>query len=124
MNWLKLILKGIVMFVILLILAYVSYSFIGKIWHLPLFVTLGFLLYSLLDKSKGKIPDFKGKEAIRYNMYCKDCGWEWISNTRDKNIKPSMCPNCHEKGNMEVIGWRMVSISPKKTNRDLRKFFK
>jgi len=63
------------------------------------------------------------KSSIRYSMHCRNCGWEWMSNTSDHT--PSICPNCKSKDRLEVIGWRKVNISSqKKTEKDLRNFFK
>ena len=80
-----------------------------------------FLTYMSLEKWTA-IPLSKGKSALRYTMLCHHCGWEWISHTTDKE-NPTKCPNCNEKSQLEILGWRKVYIQPR-ASRDLREFFK
>jgi predicted Zn-ribbon and HTH transcriptional regulator len=80
-----------------------------------------YFLYSWVTKDKLLISE--DKTSVRYTMHCKNCGWEWMSNTSDKI--PSLCPNCRTKDKAEIIGWRKVNLSTQKQKeKDLRNFFK
>jgi len=73
-----------------------------------------------------KSDQFKGLQAqgqVRYIMLCHACNWEWMSNKLSEN-KPSKCPNCGNLSKLEVIGWRRIQNTPKKSNKNLENFFK
>jgi len=130
-TWLKKLIRIILVFLILSILSYfvtpwlnINVNMYSLALSIGLFLTIVFIIFNYFSKEKEIVPGYNGKTAIRYTMYCNNCGWEWISNTTENEIKPSVCPNCREKGKLELIGWRKVSLFPKKINKDLRKFFK
>jgi len=87
---------------------------------IAIFILLSYVTKNFLERIN--VPHFSGKTALRYTMLCRSCGWEWMSHTTDK--KPSKCPNCGEKDNLEVLGWRKVRIPLQKVNKDLRAFFR
>ena len=114
----------ILIYILLIIFTYLTFKFLVKniiliSIILPLFVLLIIYTFSNI-KQQSKIP--VNKKSVRYTMHCKSCNWEWMSNTADK--APTTCPNCREKEKLEIIGWRHVLMSEKKTNIDLRRYFK
>lgn len=85
------------------------------------FIIIVLLVIYFLQKLITPVMGIKDKEAVRYTMFCHNCGWEWMSNTTDKS-SPQKCPNCHEKTSLEVIGLRKVRISRKKREKSLKNF--
>lgn len=61
-----------------------------------------------------------GSGLSRYTMKCNSCHWEWMSNISER--VPDKCPKC-QKNNLEVVGWRKVSVKQSKGNKNLKEFF-
>jgi len=84
-------------------------------------ITALVLPYALILFKKKNIFVPQEKGALRYSMYCKNCNWEWMSNVTGMRA-PTQCPNCREKENLEVLGWRKVNPKTRKGEGDLRKY--
>ena len=117
---------SVIIFISSLILIYLAFFISRYIKNnfilaviISIFILVIFIIYNFLYSVES--PEITGKSALRYTMHCKNCNWEWMSNTTEKGA-PNVCPNCHEKFNLEVIGWRKVKLTPKKSERDLRSF--
>lgn len=80
------------------------------------------VIYLISTIRKIEAPTSPIEKTTRYTMHCLKCGWEWMSHTTEK--APNQCPNCHEKERLEVIGWRRINIPKKKSDIDLRKYFR
>lgn len=58
-------------------------------------------------------------DYYRFNMLCKDCNWEWMSNITKS--KPKTCPKC-KKNNLEMVGYKNIKNPQNKKDSDLRSF--
>ena len=58
------------------------------------FIIIVLLVIYFLQKLTTPVMSIKDKEAVRYTMFCHNCGWEWMSHTTDKS-SPQKCPNCN-----------------------------
>jgi hypothetical protein len=85
------------------------------------FIIIVLLVIYFLQKLSEPAIRVKGKEAVRYTMFCHNCGWEWMSHTTDRS-SPQKCPNCTEKTHLEIIGLRKVRVSRKKREKPLKNF--
>ena len=115
--------KLFLIYILLVVFTYLTFKFL--ITNIIL-ISLVLPLFVLVIISALKPPSGSGhpldKKSLRYTMHCKSCNWEWMSNVGDK--APNTCPNCKEKDKLEILGWRQVLTKEKKSNLDLRKYFK
>ena len=113
----------ILLYILLVVFTYLTFQFlITNIILVSIILPLFVLITSYAIKPIFGTNTPLNKKAIRYTMHCKNCNWEWMSNVGDK--APNTCPNCREKDKLEIIGWRQVLTKEKKSNLDLRKYFK
>lgn len=87
------------------------------------FLALIFVVLILKIWKRDIRPSVGDEGMIRYSMLCKNCNWEWMSNTTDKK-SPSKCPNCGEKKRLEIVGWRRVQYYQEQKNHELGKFLR
>ncbi|MDD5331260.1 MAG: hypothetical protein PHE43_00340 [Candidatus Nanoarchaeia archaeon] len=113
-----------IVFVILIVAIFLIFLVVEQIKNRILVsLILAFVLALVITIFKSPFQNELSKElktVIRYTMLCKDCGWEWMSNTT--SLKPNRCPNCRSE-NLETLGWRKIKTNLKK-EKDLRSFFK
>jgi len=96
---------------------YIQNNFIISLIIAVLLILPSFTIF--LRRRRESVKFQEGK-ARRYTMHCKNCNWEWMSNVSDK--APTQCPNCREKENLEILGWRNVSQPKKKEQGNLTKY--
>lgn len=126
-NLLKKVFKEAVLYVFIFIFAFlglVLLDFSKDKYVIAGFFSLFVVVVSLLISKIRKFhdaPSFSDKGMIRYSMMCKNCNWEWMSNTTDKK-SPTRCPNCGERVRLEVIGWRRVQYYQEQKNQELTRF--
>ena len=126
---LKKIGENVFIYIFAFILVFVSLSLVGSVNNkylltviLSFFILVFYFIISKFKNAEDFIPE-DNSGRIRYSMICKNCHWEWMSNTTSKKM-PTKCPNCGEKKLLETIGWRRVKTYQDKTNEDLNKYFR
>jgi hypothetical protein len=118
--------RKFLVYILVFLVSLAGFYFLGRvenfIWR-AIFVLVGFIvlfeigLYLFRDR-KIEFSDGVG----RYSMFCKNCGWEWMSHTTES--EPRRCPNCGGEKGLEIIGWRKIKDFVKKKEQDLKKYIK
>lgn len=118
----------LVIYIVGFILIFISLSLsdiVVNSYLLAAILSLFFVIamFLLLNFLKGPGVSIKEGGLVRYSMLCRNCNWEWMSNTTDKKT-PSKCPNCGERNRLELTGWRRVQHYHEQKNQELSKFLK
>ena len=108
-----------VLFIYLFFLIKDNYSFLVLSLIGGLFIVVIVGVFLILNKSE--IIKMEQGNRVRYDMLCHSCNWGWLSNVREGD-KPLKCPNCGNNSKLEVVGWKKVSTSPRKQDKELTSF--
>tara|TARA_B100000315_G_C14251596_1_gene440006 strand:- start:113 stop:475 length:363 start_codon:yes stop_codon:yes gene_type:complete len=117
--------KRVLVYILVFLVSLAGFYFVGEVDSFILkgvFGLIGFVIIFevVLFVFRERRIEFSDG-AGRYSMLCKDCGWEWMSNTTE--IVPKKCSNCGSEKNLEILGWRKIKDFVKKKEADLKKYF-